>query len=67
MSSIRIVHRGTGTYFDLEDDVWVIDEIHIDDETGEIDDDVLIANGKPVDVLVKDGKPVVVVIPNCGN
>jgi len=43
-----IVHRGTGTIFDVEDDVWVIDSDFVDEETGEIDDDELRTYGVPL-------------------
>lgn len=49
-----LVHRGTGTYFALNDDVWVVDDIAINNETGEIDDDILVATGKPVVDIIPD-------------
>lgn len=49
-----IVHRGTGSIIDVQDDLWVIDDSHVDEATGDIDDDVLLAHGKPVIDVVPD-------------
>jgi primase-polymerase (primpol)-like protein len=49
-----LVHRGTGTYFAMDDDAWVIDIQHIDDETGEINDETLLAHGQPIIDVIPD-------------
>jgi hypothetical protein len=47
-----VMHRGTGTYFAIDDDTWMIDSEHIDPDTGEISDETLFAHGQPVIGLI---------------
>lgn len=49
-----VIHYGTGTYFDIEDMVYIVDtaDIH-DDDTDTLE---ALENGDPTDAAIKYGK-----------